>query len=391
MEKQFSTSFSYRFRLYSALERFFIIFVRPTEAKMTETRPLMARRIRRILLVCNNYDKFALEEDGRLGPRIAAEYSELNLSNPPELVRAESTVDALKRLEKGDRFDLVITMYYVGEVERFGRYLEAQKIEEVDEVEAYHVRDWQMELMSAGEAVGTVLKQLAALRAWFKYLRRQGYCERDIMAKITPPKTPKRLPVFFREKEVERIYADMFPHTFDGEMEKLVLRMLYETGMRRSELAMLRLGGLDLSAGSIKVRGKGDKERIIPIENELAQNISRFLTLREEKIEELKCADEHYEETDRLLINGKGRAVSDGMIYLIVKRYMSPITTAERVSPHVFRHSFATHMLNEGANIDAIKELLGHSDLGTTEVYTHVAREHLKETYKHAHPRANKK
>lgn len=281
--------------------------------------------------------------------------------------------------------------YYVGEVERFGRYLEAQKIEEVDEVEAYHVRDWQMELMSAGEAVGTVLKQLAALRAWFKYLRRQGYCERDIMAKITPPKTPKRLPVFFREKEVERIYADMFPHTFDGEMEKLVLRMLYETGMRRSELAMLRLGGLDLSAGSIKVRGKGDKERIIPIENELAQNISRFLTLREEKIEELKCADEHYEETDRLLINGKGRAVSDGMIYLIVKRYMSPITTAERVSPHVFRHSFATHMLNEGANIDAIKELLGHSDLGTTEVYTHVAREHLKETYKHAHPRANKK
>ncbi len=281
--------------------------------------------------------------------------------------------------------------YYVGEVERFGRYLEAQKIEEVDEVEAYHVRDWQMELMSAGEAVGTVLKQLAALRAWFKYLRRQGYCECDIMAKITPPKTPKRLPVFFREKEVERIYADMFPHTFDGEMEKLVLRMLYETGMRRSELAMLRLGGLDLSAGSIKVRGKGDKERIIPIENELAQNISRFLTLREEKIEELKCADEHYEETDRLLINGKGRAVSDGMIYLIVKRYMSPISTAERVSPHVFRHSFATHMLNEGANIDAIKELLGHSDLGTTEVYTHVAREHLKETYKHAHPRANKK
>ena len=281
--------------------------------------------------------------------------------------------------------------YYVGEVERFGKYLEAQEVCEIEEVEAYHVRDWQMELMADGEAAGTVLKQLAALRAWFKYLRRQGFYDRDIMAKVTPPKAPKRLPVFFRENEVERIYSDMFPQTFDGEMERLVLRMLYETGMRRSELAMLRLGGIDLSAKSIKVRGKGDKERIIPIENELAQNISRFLALRDEKIEELKCADEHYEETDRLLINGKGRAVSDGMIYLIVKRYMSPISTAERVSPHVFRHSFATHMLNEGANIDAIKELLGHSDLGTTEVYTHVAREHLKETYKHAHPRANKK
>ena len=269
--------------------------------------------------------------------------------------------------------------------------METQQIVELGELEAYHVREWQMGLMNDGEAPGTILKQLAALRAWFKYLRRQGFYDRDIMAKVVPPKLPKRLPVFFRESEVERIYSDMFPHTYDGEMERLVLRMLYETGMRRSELAMLRLGGIDLSAKSVKVRGKGNKERIIPIENELAQNISRFLALREKKIEELKCADERYEATDRLLINGKGRAVSDGMIYLIVKRYMSPISTAERVSPHVFRHSFATHMLNEGANIDAIKELLGHSDLGTTEVYTHVAREHLKETYKHAHPRANKK
>ena len=281
--------------------------------------------------------------------------------------------------------------YYLSEVERFGKYMEAQQIVELDELEAYHVREWQMGLMNDGEAPGTILKQLAALRAWFKYLRRQGYYDRDIMAKVMPPKLPKRLPVFFRENEVERIYSDMFPHTFDGEMERLVLRMLYETGMRRSELAMLRVGGIDLSAKSVKVRGKGNKERIITIENELAQNILRFFALREKKIEELKCADESYEATDRLLINGKGRAVSDGMIYLIVKRYMSPISTAERVSPHVFRHSFATHMLNEGANIDAIKELLGHSDLGTTEVYTHVAREHLKETYKHAHPRANKK
>ena len=280
--------------------------------------------------------------------------------------------------------------YYVGEVKRFGSFVEAQGIEELEEVEACHVREWQMSLMEEGEAAGTVAKQLAALRAWFKYLRRRGFYNRDIMAKITPPKTPKRLPVFFRENEVERIYSDMFPHTFDGEMEKLVLRMLYETGMRRSELASLRLGNIDLTTCSIKVRGKGDKERIIPIENELAQNISRFLALRSEMIEELEgkgCKVER----ESLLINSKGRTVSDAMIYMIVKRYMSPISTAERTSPHVFRHSFATHMLNEGANIDAIKELLGHSDLGTTEVYTHVAREHLKETYKHAHPRANKK
>ena len=281
--------------------------------------------------------------------------------------------------------------YYEDEAVRFGKYLESQGVTEVEEIEAGHVREWQMGQMAAGEAAGTVTKQIAVLRAWFKFLRRQGYLDRDIMAKVTPPKVPKRLPVFFRESEVERIYSDMYPDTYDGEMEKLVLRMLYETGMRRSELAMLRLGNVDLSSKNIKVRGKGNKERIIPIENELAQNISRFLALRKEKIDEMKAANEQYEETDRLLVNGKGRAVSDGMIYLIVRRYMAPISTAERTSPHVFRHTFATHMLNEGANIDAIKELLGHSDLGTTEVYTHVAREHLKETYKHAHPRANKK
>ena len=281
--------------------------------------------------------------------------------------------------------------YYVGEVERFGNYLESQQVNDIEEVEAYHIRDWQMGLMEAGEAPGTVTRQLAALRAWFKYLRKQGYFDRDIMAKITPPKAPRRLPVFFREKEVERIYSDMFPDTFDGELDKLVLRMLYETGMRRSELAMLRLENIDLSAMTVKVRGKGNKERIIPIEIELAQNISRFLALRYRVVEELKAADADFVETDRLLMNGKGKAVSDGMIYTIVRRYMSPISDAERTSPHVFRHTFATHMLNEGANIDAIKELLGHSDLVATEVYTHVAREHLKETYKHAHPRAHEK
>ena len=281
--------------------------------------------------------------------------------------------------------------YYIGEVTRFGRYLQTQQILEVDDIESYHVRNWQMGLLEDGESPGTITKQLAALRAWFKYLRKEKYCSRDIMVKITPPKMPKRLPVFFRESEVEKIYSDIFPNTFDGELDKLVLRILYETGMRRSELASLTMDNIDLTALTIKVRGKRNKERIIPIENELAQNISRYFALRNKREEELRMQNEHYSPTPRLLINGKGRPVSEGMIYLIVEHYMSGISNAERTSPHVFRHTFATHMLNEGANIDAIKELLGHSDLVATEVYTHVTREHLKETYKHAHPRANKK
>jgi integrase/recombinase XerC len=248
-----------------------------------------------------------------------------------------------------------------------------------------------MSLMEEGEAAGTVTKQIAALRAWFKFLRKKGYTDTDIMVKITPPKRAKRLPIFFREDEVEQIYDDIYPNDYDGELDKLVLRMLYETGMRRSELANVTLGNINLDELTIKVRGKRNKERIIPIEDELAHNISRFIALRNTMVEELKAKKPTVANTDRLLVNSKGRVVSDGMIYLIVEKYMAPRSNAERTSPHVFRHTFATHMLNEGANIDAIKELLGHSDLAATEVYTHVTREHLKDTYKHAHPRATKK
>ena len=281
--------------------------------------------------------------------------------------------------------------YYISEVERFGRYLYSQDIHLIEEISAQDVRSWQMSLMEEGEAAGTVTKQIAALRTWFKFLRKKGYTDTDIMVKITPPKRAKRLPIFFREDEVEQIYDDIYPNDYDGELDKLVLRMLYETGMRRSELANVTLGNINLDELTIKVRGKRNKERIIPIEDELAHNISRFIALRNTMVEELKAKKPTVANTDRLLVNSKGRVVSDGMIYLIVEKYMAPRSNAERTSPHVFRHTFATHMLNEGANIDAIKELLGHSDLAATEVYTHVTREHLKDTYKHAHPRATKK
>jgi integrase/recombinase XerC len=281
--------------------------------------------------------------------------------------------------------------YYISEVERFGRYLYSQDIHLIEEISAQDVRSWQMSLREEGEAAGTVTKQIAALRAWFKFLRKKGYTDTDIMVKITPPKRAKRLPIFFREDEVEQIYDDIYPNDYDGELDKLVLRMLYETGMRRSELANVTLGNINLDELTIKVRGKRNKERIIPIEDELAHNISRFIALRNTMVKELKVKKPTVANTDRLLVNSKGRVVSDGMIYLIVEKYMAPRSNAERTSPHVFRHTFATHMLNEGANIDAIKELLGHSDLAATEVYTHVTREHLKDTYKHAHPRATKK
>lgn len=292
-----------------------------------------------------------------------------------------NNVSAEKRLAKGT------VAYYVGEVRRFADFLQAEGIEEVSEMTAGNVREWQMSLMDNGEAPGTVVKQIAALRAWMKFLRRQGVLDQDIMAKVSIPKMPKRLPVFFRETEVEKIYADIYPKNYDGELDKLILRMLYETGMRRSELAGITLDCIDLSRITIKVLGKRNKERIIPIESELAHNISKYLSLRNKLASEMELPLS----TDKLLVNSKGREVSASMVYSTVKKYMTVLSNADRISPHVFRHTFATHMLTEGANIDAIKELLGHSDLAATEIYTHVTREHLKETYKHAHPRATNK
>jgi len=281
--------------------------------------------------------------------------------------------------------------YYVDVVAQFAKYLQQQQIALVEEIGGADVRSWQMSLIGAGLRPGTVVRDTAALRAWFKYLRLRHGLERDIMAKALPPKQPRRLPVFFREREVEQIYSDIFPDTFDGQMERLVLRLLYETGMRRSELASLTLSSIDLSTPAIKVLGKRSKERIIPIESEMAHNISRYLALRQTVMDSLSPQQPDKPSTDRLLVDSKGKPVSDGKVYRIVERYMRPLSNADRTSPHVFRHSFATHMLNEGANIGAIKELLGHSSLSSTEIYTHVSREHLKETYKHAHPRAHKK
>lgn len=300
------------------------------------------------------------------------------------ITRFANHIEAERRLAEGT------VRYYISVSNNLVQHLLSQGINDIEEINSNDIRTWLMGELERGEKSSTVIKQTAALRAFFKFLLKKGYLDHDIMAKITPPKSAKKLPIFFRETEVEKIYCDIYPDTFDGETHKMVLRLLYETGMRRSELASLTLASIDLHSLTIKVRGKRNKERIIPIEKEMANNISRYITLRKQMLESLSVEKPEFEPTERLLVNGKGKAVSDGMIYTIVERYMAANSNADRTSPHVFRHTFATHMLNEGANIDAIKELLGHSDLNATEVYTHVTREHLKETYKHAHPRATK-
>ncbi len=271
---------------------------------------------------------------------------------------------------------------YMTDLESLNAWLQECGVDEVEAISARDIRSWQMAVMEAGIGEGTVKRKLSSVRSWFRYMRRNRWIDRDVMAKITAPKSPKHLPVFFKESETERIYdAAMFANDYEGERDKLILRLLYETGMRRSELAGLRPWNIDLNARQIKVLGKGRKERYIPIEAELKNNIEQYLTLKEKE----------FPETDSMFVTKRGRPFNAADIYRVVKRYMSMISSAEKISPHVFRHTFATHLLNDGANIDAIKELLGHANLNATEIYTHNSREHLKEAYKHAHPRAGKK
>lgn len=279
------------------------------------------------------------------------------------------------------RAALTVTTYGIV-LDDFESFLERNDISDISEVGAREIREWQMEHSEQGEKATTIAKKISILRSWFSYLRKEKLYDADVMAKITSPKKPKHLPIFFKEKEVEKIYdTGLFPNTFEGERDKLILRILYETGVRRSELVGLKESDIDTSRHILKVLGKRNKERFIPIENELEQNIKRYIALKEE----IENRD------DALFINARGKAIGAANVYTIVKKYMSTVSQADRISPHVFRHTFATLMLNEGADIDAIKELLGHASLNATEIYTHVTREHLKETYRHSHPRAKKK
>lgn len=270
---------------------------------------------------------------------------------------------------------------YIGDLDDFALWLGNQGVDDLDEVTSREVRSWQMEHMERGESAGTVKRRLSSLSSFFRYLRRHGLYDTDIMAKVSAPRQPKRLPVFFKEGETEHLYDEgLFPDDFRGQRDKLMLRMLYETGMRRSELAGLREGSVDFSSLTLKVLGKRNKERIIPIESELAHNIQQYLALKHQEMGD----------SEWLFVGPKGKQVTVNDIYTTVKKYMTRLSNADRISPHVFRHSFATHILNEGGNIEAIRQLLGHTDLATTEVYTHVTREHLKEVYKHAHPRGRR-
>jgi integrase/recombinase XerC len=253
----------------------------------------------------------------------------------------------------------------------------------VAEVRPLHVRAWMVSLIEAGVGTRAINRKLSCLKTFFRFLLKRGWVAENPMLKIIAPKVGKALPVFVREDHLAQLLDDViFESGFSGVRDRLILELLYLTGLRRAELIQLTPEAFDFQRRQLRVKGKGGKERVIPILPELAERVQQYLRLRRETFEPLP---------PQLLLTDKGQAMYPKYVYKVVHRYLSMVTTVAKRSPHVLRHSFATHLSNKGADINAVKELLGHSSLAATQVYTHNAIEKLREVYQSAHPKGKTK
>ncbi len=240
-------------------------------------------------------------------------------------------------------------------------------------------RSWVVSLLEQGRDPRTVNRKISTLKTFYKYLVREQLVVKNPMLQVVSPKTGKKLPEFVPERDMEFLLdEEAFEKDFPGWRDRLIVELLYYTGMRRAELIGLTLVDVDLTGGTLRVLGKRNKERIIPIIPGLIKSIEGYLEIRETVASE----DPH------LLLTNKGKKLYPNLVYRTVIAYIGKASSITKKSPHVLRHSFATHMLNNGADLNAIKELLGHANLSATQVYTHNSVEQLKNIYKQAHPRA---
>ncbi|MBO9681880.1 MAG: tyrosine-type recombinase/integrase [Flavisolibacter sp.] len=243
-----------------------------------------------------------------------------------------------------------------------------------------YIRSWLASLKDEGLTAKSINRKISSLKSFFKYQLKVGVIKQTPMAKIVSPKNEKRLPNFVADKDIRTLFEHVeFPDTWQGRTERLLLLLFYNTGMRLSEVISLKDSQVNSSNHALKILGKGNKERIVPISPEILNEIKTYQKERNDLIPE---------RSNLLLITEKGKPLSPRGVYSSVKKYLSLVTTIEKRSPHVLRHTFATHLTNNGADLNAVKELLGHSSLAATQVYTHNTIEKLKNIYKRAHPKA---
>ena len=254
---------------------------------------------------------------------------------------------------------------------------------QMNEITASLVRSWLAGLKQQGMESRSINRKISALKSYFKFQLKQGSIDSSPMATIISPKNKKRLPQYVDEKGTETLFKHVeFDGGWKGQTESLIMKLFYHTGMRQAELVGLKESQVDKSNSQIKVLGKGNKERVVPVSRELMNDIAGYIQAKRKGFE---IFDAEY-----VLVNDKGKRLYPKYVYIIVRKYLSErgVTTIDKRSPHILRHTFATHLMNNGADINAVKELLGHSSLAATQVYTHNTIEKLKDVYKKAHPKA---
>lgn len=251
----------------------------------------------------------------------------------------------------------------------------------VKEISSSFIRSWLAYQKEKGDTGKTINRRISSLKSFFKYQMKMGELDVTPMTTIVSPRISKRLPSFIEEKNLATLFHHVeFPDDWEGLMNRFMLLLFYSTGMRLSELVSMKESQVDFAKNNLKILGKGNKERLIPMSSHLKETMSDYLRMKRDKF--------HDKADVQLLVNEKGRVLHPRYVQEKVKYYLSLVTTAEKKSPHVLRHSFATHLMNHGADLNAVKELLGHSSLAATQIYTHNTIEKLKDIHKKAHPKA---
>ena len=271
---------------------------------------------------------------------------------------------------------------YRSDIQQFQVFVKEQYGEmEFQAIRHTIIRTWLVELIQNGNSNKTVNRKISALKSFFNYLKRSGITDNNPMQKIIAPKIEKRLPAFIQESKIEQLFDTLNEsEDFSEKRNRLMIELLYSTGMRRAELIGLKDTDCDPYRKTLRILGKGNKERLVPLSDQMISKIKKYIHLRDSELD--------YVDHPFLFVTDKGKRMYPKFVYNTVKRYLSMITTQDKKSPHILRHSFATHLSNNGADLNAIKDLLGHASLAATQVYTHNSIERLKKVYATAHPKS---